>query len=109
MATRQLIAAASLAAFSVPAAAGFNYFFRIDGAKYLPGDCITATDQSLSFYGHYARVEGVIGFEGTPEPGAYYLSFPVYSARTPLHPRSIDDKTQRVSGDFCQKQDVSAE
>lgn len=104
MKINRTFAALSLVAFSVPSWAFFDYFMRIDGAKYLQGDCITPTEQSLSFYGHYARIEGVISFEGSSEPGAYYLSFPVFTARTPLHPTSIDEKTQRVDADFCKPQ-----
>lgn len=99
-----IIAALSLVTFSVPTWAFFDYFMRIDNTKYLQGDCITPTDQSMSFYGHYARVEGIISFEGAPAPGTYYLSFPVFTARTPLHPTSIDEKTQRVDSDFCKPQ-----
>jgi hypothetical protein len=106
MSVKPTVAAAILAVVSVPAQAFFDYFLRIDDARYLPGDCITPTDQSLSFYGHYARVEGVISFEGTPESGAYYLYFPVYKARTPLHARSIDQRTQRVDDEFCERQQV---
>ena len=71
---KHIVAVAALGTFSIPALAGFNYFWRIDDARYRQGDCITPTDQSLSFYGHYARVEGVVSFDGTTEPGAYVLS-----------------------------------
>ncbi len=104
MSIKHLIAAAGLAGFSIPALAFFDFFFRIDDARYLPGDCITPTDQSLSFYGHYARVKGIVSFDGTAETGAYYLEFPVHQARTPLHPQSIDQKTERVDKDFCKGQ-----
>jgi hypothetical protein len=109
MSIKHLIAAALLSCFSVPTLAFFGYFFRIDEAKYLPGDCITPTDQSLSFYGHYARVTGILSFESTLEPGAYYLYFPVYEARTPLHPQSIDQQTRRVDHDFCERQQGSSQ
>jgi hypothetical protein len=106
MIIKTFLIAALLAVFSVPALAFFDYFMRIDDAKYLQGDCITPTDQSLSFYGHYARVEGVIRSNGTAETGVYYLSFPVFKARTPLHAMTIDQKTQRVDSEFCQRQGV---
>ena len=60
MSIKHLVTAACLAAFSIPTLAFYDFFFRIDDAKYLPGDCITPTDQSLSFYGHYAKVMGVV-------------------------------------------------
>lgn len=103
---KHIVAVAALGTFSIPALAGFNYFWRIDDARYRQGDCITPTDQSLSFYGHYARVEGVASFDGTTEPGAYVLSFPIFVPRTPLYPQSIDDKTQQVSNEFCVRQNV---
>ena len=101
---RAVSIAALLAVFSAPALSFFDYFMRIDDAKYLQGDCITPTDESVSFYGHYARVEGVISFKGTQEAGAYYLSFRAFKARTPLHARAIDQKTQRVDDEYCQRQ-----
>ena len=106
MSIKHIVAVATLGAFSIPALAGFNYFWRIDDARYRQGDFITPTDQSLSFYGHYARVEGIVSFDGTPEPGTYVLSFPVYVARTPLYPQSIDEKTEVVSDEFCIRQNV---
>jgi hypothetical protein len=93
---KHIVAVAALGAFSIPALAGFNYFWRIDDARYRQGDCITPTDQSLSFYGHYARVEGVVSFDGTTEPGAYVLSFPIFVPRTPLYPQN----------EFCVRQNV---
>ena len=108
MSIKHLITAACLAAFSVPTLAFYDFFFRIDDAKYLPGDCITPTDQSLSFYGHYAKVTGVVSFEGTTAPGAYYLEFAAHKPRTPLHSQSIDQKTERVDDDYCNNQVASS-
>ena len=93
-----------MATISVPALAEFKSPWRIDDSKYELGDCITATDQSLSFYGHYARVEGVVSFSGQGQTGVYVLSFPVYAARTPLHSKTIEDRTQQVEDDFCKRQ-----
>lgn len=95
--------AVALAAFAIPAVAEFKSPWRIDDSKYELGDCITATDQSLSFYGHYARVEGVVSFR-QDQTGVYVLSFPVYDARTPLHSKNIEDRTQQVEDDFCKRQ-----
>ena len=104
MTIKPFICAVALAAFAIPAVAEFKSPWRIDDAKYELGDCITATDQSLSFYGHYARVEGVVSFSGQDQTGVYVLSFPVYDARTPLHSKTIEDRTQRVEDDFCKRQ-----
>ena len=104
MKIKRLIAAATLATFSVPSLALFDSLWREGSAKYKPGDCITPSDQSLAFYGHYARVDGVISFDGTPQPGAYHLYFPIYVPRTPLYAQSIDDKTEQVSDKFCEHQ-----
>ena len=106
----RLISAAvvSLAVFSVPALAFDSlWLWRTGDSKYEVGDCITPTDQSLSFYGHYARVEGVISFDGTGEDSVYTLYFPVYVPRTPLYAQTIDGKTQQVSGDFCERQQAN--
>ncbi len=107
MTLKQLYAAALLVTVPASALASWGYFFRIDDAKYRQGDCITPTDQSMSFYGHYARVEGVISFENTPQPGVYYLSFPVYESRTPLYAQTIDGRTERVDGDFCKRKSAT--
>lgn len=104
MSFKHLICAAALASFTLPAAAEFNSPWRIDDSKYESGDCITATDQSLSFYGHYARVKGVVSFSGQADPGVYVLWFPVFVPRTPLHSRLIEDKTQQVEDHFCERQ-----
>ncbi len=93
-----------LALFSIPASALFDSWWRTGDAKYEPGDCITPTSATLGFYGHYARVEGVIGFVGKDAGGVYYLSFPVFEARTPLYDRAIEDMTDRVSNDYCEDQ-----
>ena len=103
---KRIAAAVSLVAFSIPAHALFDSLWRVSSAKYKPGDCITATDQSLSFYGHYARVEGVIDFDGVQGPGVYSLYFPVFVPRTSLFSQSLDARTERVSGDFCVRQQV---
>ena len=104
MTIRHLLGAALLAVMATPATAEFRSPWRIDDARYEQGDCITATDQTLSFYGHYARVEGIASFSGTAEPGVYILSFPVFVARTPLHAKAIESRTQRVDDDFCARQ-----
>ena len=59
-----LIAAVILAALTSPALAEFDYPGRVYSSKYKPGDCITPTDQAHAFYGHYARVEGVLDSQG---------------------------------------------
>lgn len=99
-------AAVTLVALSIPAQAFFDALWRVSSAKYRPGDCITATDQSLSFYGHYARVEGVIDFNGMQETGVYSLHFPLFVSRTTLFSQSLDERTERVSADFCELQQV---
>ena len=104
MTTKPFISTILALAYAIPAAAEFRSPWRIDDSKYDPGDCITATDQSLSFYGHYARVEGVVSFSGLDQTGVYVLSFPIYDARTPLHSKTIEDRTQRVEDDFCKRQ-----
>ena len=93
---------------SAPAMAfDWLWLWRPGDSKYEVGDCITPTDQSMSFYGHYARVEGVINFDGVGEPGVYSLYFPVYVARTPLHAQTLDERTQQVDNDFCEPQQVT--
>ena len=108
MKIKHLIAAATLATFSVPSLALFDSLWREGNAKYKPGDCITPSDQSLSFYGHYARVNGVISFDGTAQPGAYHLYFPIYVPRTPLYSQSIDEKTEQVADKFCEHQQAAS-
>lgn len=106
MTMKRIAAAVTLVAFSIPAHALFDSLWRVSSAKYRPGDCITATDQSLSFYGHYARVEGVIDFDGMQEPGVYSLYFPLFVPRTTLFSQSLDERTERVSADYCEFQQV---
>ncbi len=101
-----LIAAVILAALTSPALAEFDYPGRVYSSKYKPGDCITPTDQAHAFYGHYARVEGVLDSEKTSEPGVYVLWFPVYQSRTNLYGIGIEEKSQKVSDDFCVRQQV---
>lgn len=101
MNARHLTTAITLTACTLPAAAAWDSFWRVSSAKYEPGDCITPTDQSLSFHGQYARVEGVLDFDGTEQPGTYQLFFPDYVPRTPLFAQSIDARTKRVDDEFC--------
>ena len=103
---KPLIAAIILAALTSPALAEFAYPGQVYSSKYKPGDCITPTDQAHAFYGHYARVEGVLDSEGTSEPGVYVLWFPVYQSPTNLYGIGIEEKSQKVSDDFCVRQQV---
>lgn len=101
MKIKQLVVAGTLAALPLSTLAAFDAWWRVSDAKYRPGDCITPTDQSISFYGHYARVAGVVDFDTTQEPGVYVLYFPVYVPRTPFYTQNLDETTHQVADEFC--------
>ena len=69
----------------------------IDPPKYQYGDCITATDNSASWYGEYAKVEAFViksrGFHGS----SYALWFPEYKSNNVLFQKSyIESNTKKV-------------
>lgn len=102
--SKKLLTAVLLGTLTSPVLAEFDYPGKVYHSKYKLGDCITPTDQAHSFYGHYARVEGVIDSQTASESGVYVLWFPVYLSRTNLYDKSIEEKSRKVSDDFCVRQ-----
>jgi len=68
--------------------------------KYKRGDCITPTDNTYSWFGKYARVEGVGSIDGFSGK-TYALLFMNYQSNSTIFSKSIERSTKNVERVLC--------
>ena len=68
--------------------------------KYQIGDCITPTDPTYTWYGHYATVKAYSAIDGYRDKN-YVLEFHRYNSTNSLFSTSIEAVTKKVSKAKC--------
>jgi|GEM_PF-1066797 len=74
---------------------------NVEAKPYQRGDCITATDQSYSWVGKFARIEAYSSIDGFGGKN-YVLLFYGYQTKAVIFDKSIEAHTVKVDSRYCE-------